>query len=136
MYKSILVPIDMAHIETGERIIKKAQALADEGAKIMLLHVMDEVPSFARNYLPEGKIESNLHEVSEKLTALGKASGGVTGAHVRFGKAAPIILDEAQDMGADLILIASHNPGIQDYLVGSTAMRVVRHAHCTVLVDR
>jgi universal stress protein F len=33
-------------------------------------------------------------------------------------------------------VIASHRPGIQDYFLGSTASRVVRHANCTVHVMR
>ena len=35
-----------------------------------------------------------------------------------------------------MIVIASHDPGLADYLLGSTAGRVVRHAHCSVLVVR
>ena len=46
------------------------------------------------------------------------------------------ILETAEDEGADLIIIASHQPGIQDYFLGSTAARVVRHAQCSVLVTR
>lgn len=136
MYNSILVPIDMAHPEVGERIVRKAREVAGEGAKIFVLNVMDEVPTFARTYLPKGRIESNLHEMSEKLTALGKASGDITHAHVRFGKPSPIILDEAETLGVELIILGSHHPGLQDYLIGSTASKVVRHAKCSVLIDR
>ena len=32
--------------------------------------------------------------------------------------------------------IASHQPGLQDYFLGSTAAKVVRHATCSVLVMR
>jgi nucleotide-binding universal stress UspA family protein len=46
------------------------------------------------------------------------------------------ILETAKEIGADLIVIASHRPGLQDYFLGSTAARVVRHAECAVLVDR
>ena len=35
-----------------------------------------------------------------------------------------------------MIVIASHDPGLVDYLLGSVAARVVRHAHCSVLVTR
>ena len=36
----------------------------------------------------------------------------------------------------DCVVIASHRPGLQDYLLGSTAARVVRHAACSVHVLR
>ena len=38
--------------------------------------------------------------------------------------------------GVDLIIVASHRPGLQDYFLGSTAAKVVRHAKCSVLVIR
>ena len=46
------------------------------------------------------------------------------------------ILDYANEMGIDCIIMASHKPGLQDYLIGSTAARVVRHAKCAVHVIR
>ena len=36
----------------------------------------------------------------------------------------------------DLIIMASHRPELQDYLLGPNAARVVRHANCSVLVVR
>lgn len=43
------------------------------------------------------------------------------------------IADEAE---ADLIVLASHRPGMKDYLIGANAVHVVRHAPCSVLVIR
>jgi universal stress protein F len=55
---------------------------------------------------------------------------------VREGNPAAEILDFADDAEIDLIVMQSHDPGLADYLLGSTAARVVRHAHCSVLVFR
>ncbi|MBL4758209.1 MAG: universal stress protein [Rhizobiales bacterium] len=55
---------------------------------------------------------------------------------MRSGNASNAILDIAKEQNVDIILIGSHKPGLQDYLLGSTAARVVRHAECTVLVAR
>ena len=47
------------------------------------------------------------------------------------------IIDLAEKLGADLIVISTHgNTGIKHVLMGSTAERVVRHARCPVLVVR
>ena len=46
------------------------------------------------------------------------------------------ILEAAESIGADLIVLASHRPGLQDYLIGPNASKVVRHAKCSVLVIR
>ncbi len=46
------------------------------------------------------------------------------------------ILAHANKIGADLIVVASHKPYVGDYLLGTTAARIVRHASCSALVVR
>jgi len=46
------------------------------------------------------------------------------------------ILRVAEEAGADLIVVGSHRPAMKDYLLGTNASRVVRHARCSVLVAR
>ncbi len=51
----------------------------------------------------------------------------------------PMALDHGVSAVAhavDCIVIGSHKPGLSDYLLGSTAARVVRHAPCAVHVYR
>jgi nucleotide-binding universal stress UspA family protein len=52
------------------------------------------------------------------------------------GHSARSILDYAEAHDVDCIVIASHRPGLQDFFLGSTAARVVRHATCAVHVVR
>ena len=46
------------------------------------------------------------------------------------------ILAFAEEVGGDLIVVGSHRPAMKDYLLGTNAARVVRHARCSVLVAR
>jgi nucleotide-binding universal stress UspA family protein len=55
---------------------------------------------------------------------------------VRFGGIYVEILAEADEWGADLIVIGSHRPSMSTYLIGSNAKTIVRHAKCSVLVIR
>jgi nucleotide-binding universal stress UspA family protein len=55
---------------------------------------------------------------------------------VRFGEMDQEILGFADRIAADLILLESHKPGVADYLLGSNAARVVRHAACSVFLLR
>ncbi len=59
----------------------------------------------------------------------------VSGA-VRVGGIYHEILAEAAAWGADLIVVGSHRPVVADYLLGSNAKTIVRHALCSVLVVR
>lgn len=47
-----------------------------------------------------------------------------------------VILEVAEETGTDLIVVGSHRPAMKDYLLGTNAGRVVRHARCSVLVAR
>ena len=58
-------------------------------------------------------------------------------AHARIGKPAEEILELAEELGADLILIGTHgHTGLSRLVMGSVAERVVREAGCPVLVAR
>ena len=46
------------------------------------------------------------------------------------------ILEAAEEAEADLIVVGSHRPAMKDYLLGTNASRVMRHARCSVLVAR
>ena len=46
------------------------------------------------------------------------------------------ILAVAEEAEADLIVVGSHRPAMKDYLLGTNAARIVRHARCSVLVAR
>ena len=57
--------------------------------------------------------------------------------HARIGSPTDEILNLAQEVGADLIIIGSHgSTGVERLLLGSVSERVVREAHCPVIVAR
>jgi nucleotide-binding universal stress UspA family protein len=136
MYKTVLVPIDMAHPERGKPMIDVARQIGDKDARILLVSVVEEVPTFVASQLPKGLLENARELAAEELKAIANAAGKKPDYQVRSGNASNAILDIAKEQDVDIILIGSHKPGLQDYLLGSTAARVVRHAECTVLVAR
>ena len=78
------------------------------------------------------KIEKDLTSLAAKID-LAKAAAANS---VRFGDVYQEILAHDDKIGDDLITVASHKPDFGDYLLGTTASRVVRHAACAVLVVR
>ena len=136
MYKNILVPIDMAHVAEGKANIDLAAQHAAAGAKIILLNVVEDIPNWAAVELPAGLLDQSLKSAQNELKAIATAAGMKMEVEVRTGHSYNTILDVAKEKNADLIIIASHRPGIQDYFLGSTAAKVVRHANCSVLVVR
>ena len=136
MYQNILVPIAFDHDERAETAIKAAKTLVDEGGRVVLLHVLEEIPPFAATYIPLDTMNHSKSEADQKLSELAANAGNGVEATVIWGHAARTILDHAEKIGADCIVIASHKPGLEDYFLGSTAARVVRHAQSTVHVIR
>jgi universal stress protein F len=137
MYSNILVPLafDDGHDSKTEAALAVATRLAEDGARVTLLHVMEQVPGYVVNYLPADYTAQARKAVEAELDGLAKGVPGGVGMVVT-GHSARTILDYAQDNGMDLIVIASHRPGMQDLLIGSTAAHVVRHAQCAVHVLR
>lgn len=135
MYKNVLVPIAFDEARDSNGALEIAHAIAEEGAKITALHVVEEIPTYVAQYLPEGQMEQNMADIEATLSEKIKDEIDVT-VKVVEGHAATTIVDYAKDNGVDCIVVASHRPGVQDYFLGSTAARVVRHASCSVHVVR
>ena len=136
MYKNIVVAVDLAHGDAGKALIKRAAALVDAGGVIHVLHVLEDVPAYIAAELPIDVHQRRTAEARVELGVLVKDTGIESKVEVRQGAAAAQILQFAEDGGADLVMIASHRPGLSDYFIGSTAARVVRHAQCSVLIVR
>lgn len=135
MYKHILVPVAPDHPPNSGRAIEIAQSLLDEGGRITAITVVEAIPAYVSQQIPVDVMEGN----REGLEAALKAElGGVKGVStsVVTGHAATTILDQAEMLDVDCIVIASHRPGLIDYFLGSTAGRIVRHAKCAVHVLR
>jgi universal stress protein F len=136
MFKKIVVAIDIAQIEKGRKILKRAADLLDDGGELLLLNVVEDVPGYLAIELPADVIDRNRRSALETLDMLKAEAGVSANTEVRTGPPARSILACAQDNHADLIVVASHRPDMSNYLLGSTADRVVRHAGISVLVDR
>jgi universal stress protein F len=136
MYNTILVPIDMAQAEKGKSTIEIARKLSGEDTQILLLHVIEDIPNWVAAEMPAGILEKSRQSMQEELQAIANASSIKADVLIRSGHPYRTILDKADEEEVDLIIIASHKPGLQDYFLGSTAAKVVRHAKCSVLVVR
>ncbi|WP_425045151.1 universal stress protein [Primorskyibacter sp. S87] len=135
MYHNILVPISFDSERDTTAPLKLAQLLATPEANITLLHVVEHIPGYAVSYMPADYLAETRQAIQRELDAMAaKVPNGK--AIVIEGHSGRSILDWADEHKPDLIIIASHRPGMQDLLLGSTASQVVRHAACAVHVVR
>jgi nucleotide-binding universal stress UspA family protein len=135
MFSSILVPLAPDHQAVAGTAMAAARALLAPGGRITVLSVIEAIPSYVMQYLPADQAERNRADVEASLAAEFAGQSDVS-AQVAVGHAANMILDVTTTGNHDCIVISSHRPGLADYLLGSTAARVVRHAQVAVLVLR
>lgn len=135
MYKNILVPISFDTDRDAAGAIQIALTLAGEDSRISLLHVIERVPDYVTSYLPEDYLRDSRRAIEAKLAGMAAPFPNVSSIVVT-GHSGRTILEWADNNEVDCIVIASHRPGMQDLLLGSTATQVVRHAKCAVHVIR
>ena len=135
MYSNILVPIALDNEDDRTpQSLEVAKTLSAQGARITLLHVVESVPSYAISYISADILDATRTGIEAEMARLAQSIGGTS--VVIDGHSGRSILDYAEEQGCDLIVIASHRPGMQTLLLGSTATHVVRHANCSVHVLR
>jgi len=123
--KRIVAPVDIS--ELSMETVKEAVRLADKAAAVDVIHVLPgETP-------PDPRRAADVqYALTAKLTEDGLGEARVT---TKFGSPGKTIADFAQENDAGLIVISSHGrTGIDRFVLGSVAEKVVRLATCPVLV--
>ena len=141
MFNSILVAIDLAD-KSSEHLA--LDAALDMGRKYKSrIHLISVVPGFSESVVGQyfavdaekkavEETHQQLHAFAEEHVDEDLRDTCVVG----NGSIYQEILDAADRLKVDLIVIGSHRPAMKDYLVGPNAARVVRHAETNVLVVR
>jgi nucleotide-binding universal stress UspA family protein len=139
MYSSILVPIDLDEPSSWRKAIPTALAIGTcFSASVALVHVVSDVLLAAEAEWSGLALRRILDTACARLGLLAdelKTDADIE-VHVATGRVYRGVLDIAEQVHADLIVMASHRPEMKDFLIGENAERVVRHARCSVLVVR
>jgi nucleotide-binding universal stress UspA family protein len=133
MYKHILIPVDLADVNAAQKAVAVGRHLGRrDGARLTMISVVpawpEDLASEPHDYQPD--LDAYIAAVSEEgdvpIDGEIKIGGSISGR----------IIEAIEDKGIDLVVMASHDPRITDYLIGSNAAHVVLHAPCSVLVVR
>ena len=135
MFARILVAID--DFSQSQAVLDLAKDAATEGvSEVRALHLRVREVSGFRWYSRETKKEASF--VAEAATFELRMAGLAAGAGVRYvavDRVAEAILAEAEEFGADLIVLGRPRRGeVLTRLFGSVTLRVIRRSSCPVLV--
>ena len=140
MYKRIILAVDLAEATVEPKGLAQALELARAwDGDLRLVNVQPVVPATFMEYVPADFDAEQTKKATEALNAIMAKidlPAGRKSASARAGSIYHELLQEASDWNADLIVVASHRPVMSDYLLGSNAKTIVRHAQCSVLVVR
>ncbi|WP_430473398.1 universal stress protein [Thalassospira lucentensis] len=137
MYQKMLVPVDLAHIDKLERAIQTAVDLAAHyKAEICFLSVGTNTPSEVAHNPKE--FEKKLAEFAEECRA--KFGVVVTASsHISHDPAVDLskaLVAKADELNADLIVMATHVPGVADHIFTSHGGYVASHSDHSVFLVR
>lgn len=137
MYSRIIVPVDLAHVDKVERALTTAADLA--------AHYKVPVVYAAVTGGTPGPLAHTPAEFADKLAAFaaeqGASRGIETSSHAIVSHDPAVELDHAllkavEETGADLVVMASHVPGLSEYMFPSHGGRMASHSKASVFVVR
>jgi nucleotide-binding universal stress UspA family protein len=145
VFESIVVGTDGS--ETARKAVEAAVELARlTGAKLELVSAYEPVssqrlreearqvpPDLQWMVNPREDVDATLAEAAERVGEAGVAAG----VYAREGDPADAILDVAEELGSDLIVVGNKGmTGAKRFLLGSVPNKVSHHAPCAVMIVR
>ncbi len=133
--KSVLIPLDFS--ELSYQALSPAREYVENISSLKVIHVLtplnQEYPLAMEAPLEDEKRQQRVQNfLHKKLSEM-----GYEGIHIEvtIGDPSTKIVDYAEELKADLIIMPSHgHKGVSRFLLGSVAERVVRLSHCPVLI--
>ncbi|MBL8645032.1 MAG: universal stress protein [Rhodospirillaceae bacterium] len=139
-FKSILVPVDIWESPAPQRHILVAAGIARScSCPIRAITVLPDAEVIRRYVHSIVTFDQAITTIKEELQALIKRTSPADikwTCDVVRGEIYKEILAAQKAQEIDLIVMPAHRPKITDFLIGSNAEKVARHASCSVLIVR
>lgn len=140
LYQHIILAVELDP-ESDTYLVKRTkELLQDYSADLTVIHAIEHNSNYGAAYgvMAGVDVEAMLVEESQKnMDALLSELDIADCKHViKVGVAKQVILNEAEKVGADLIITGSHGRHGMGLLLGSTANAILHGAHCDVLAVR
>ena len=133
------MPVDLDQSASWSEAIATASSLAKcFAAKITICSVVSDVEAIKHGEWLPISVEQLMFDARARLEGLVAAANDDEsyGVEIAAGTIAGGILEIAERIAADLIVLVSHKPAARDYLLAANAIRVARRALCSVLIAR
>lgn len=137
MYSTIMVPVDLAHADRLDKALQTAAHIAaSENATVLAAGVTTSQPS---------AVAHNIDEFKQKLTEFAETATGKYGVpftpvpltgHDPVRDLDDVLMKSIDEHKVDLVVMASHIPGVASHVFSSNAGYLASHAPVSVCVVR
>lgn len=137
MFTHIMAPVDLAHLGRLESALEATADIAKHyGAKVTFVSATNPTP---------GPVAHNPQEFRKKLadfaSAQAEKAGIKTDSHALILHDETVdlddaLLDTAEELGVDLVVMASHKPGFVDHFWSSNGGTIARRSKASVFIIR
>lgn len=138
-YKNVVLGLSLSR-ESDELLVKRILEMNLTAGQLHLVHAVEHLASYGAAYGVAAGIDIDemlLEEAKKMMLEVGKQlSVSPHQQIVKMGSAKVVILEEAESVNADLIVVGSHGRCGVRLLLGSTANAVLHGALCDVLAIR
>lgn len=139
-YRTVLLAIDLEPAGQNLLVEKTQLTLKGSNSKLYIIHAVEQISSYGAAYgvaagaeIEEALLENaqtTMKEIAKRLHLPGDQ------VIIKIGPPKAVILEEAEKLGAELIIVGSHGRHGIRLLLGSTANAVLHGAKCDVLAVR
>lgn len=141
MYKNIVITLDLSEKSSIQTTLAPALNFANAfNSKLYLVHI---IPDFGtkmlEGYLPKNWVEHQKQKCHEQIQSIIQKyvpQEIKIECHIDRGAIYDKVIDYANQVEADLIIISAVRPKFKDYMLGPNASKIVRHSSVSVMVVR
>jgi nucleotide-binding universal stress UspA family protein len=139
MFGTVLLAVDGS--KHAEKAVDLATQLVQDDAEVVVLHVTEILPArfqtvTSADYTSDTEAIELAKRYAKDLGATG-VKARTEFRHIRYGHVARVIVEAAEELGADVIVMGSHGRSdLTAVLLGSVAHKVLHHADRPVLIAR
>lgn len=137
MFSKIMVPVDLAHKDSLQKALDVAGDLAKQyDASIDVVSVGGDLPSELGHTPREfgDRLQGFADELRDKYGVTVKADPLM--AHDPAVETTSELMKAIDKLGADLVIMASHQPGVMEHIFSSHGGYIAQHAKVSVFVVR
>ena len=137
MFHKIMVPVDLVHKNTLDKALDVAGDMAKRyNAKIEVVSVGGNLPS-ELGHTPD-EFAKTVNDFAARLRdRFGvQVNAEAITAHDPEVETTSSLMKAIDETGADLVIMASHVPGVLEHIFSSHGGYIAQHAKCSVFVVR